>query len=120
MAHVVWLEDCAAAGRDAVGGKAQGLGLLLGAGLQVPRGFAVTCDAYRSFVLGHGLGPAIDQTLLSANLVASAEAASHHIRALFEQAALATPLLREIAHAYEASGDGELVPVAVRSSATTE
>jgi phosphoenolpyruvate synthase/pyruvate phosphate dikinase len=120
MAHVVWLEDCAIAGREVVGGKAVGLGSLFGLGLQVPRGFVVTSDAYRSFVLKGGVGARIERALKNTDSVKRELSASHRIRALFERSELTRDIASEIATAYELLGHGDSVPVAVRSSATAE
>jgi pyruvate,water dikinase len=88
--HVLWLDECGPASAPLVGGKAVGLGHLVGQGLRVPPGFAVTTAAYREALAAGGRPVAVSERLAA-----------------------------EIAAAYRRLGpDG--VPVAVRSSATAE
>ncbi|MCW3013486.1 MAG: Phosphoenolpyruvate synthase / pyruvate phosphate dikinase [Solirubrobacterales bacterium] len=117
LPHVLELEACV--GDEALartGGKAVGLGRLLDAGLPVPRGFAVTTDAYRA-ALGDALG-AIDELVGAGGTPAANEAASVKIRARIEALELPAAVADAIDDAYSALGDD--VPVAVRSSATAE
>jgi pyruvate,water dikinase len=89
--HVLWLEECDAASGPLVGGKAVGLGHLVGQGLAVPPGFAVTTAAYREALAGGGRPVRVGDRLAA-----------------------------EIAAAYRRLGAGGEAPVAVRSSATAE
>ncbi len=103
------------------GGKAANLGELTHAGLPVPPGFCVTTEAYVLVAENANLEP-----LLSKLTVTRAD----HTTRLAELAAsareklLAAPapaiLSQAIAQAYQALGDDESLPVAVRSSATAE
>ncbi|MFB9731971.1 PEP/pyruvate-binding domain-containing protein [Ornithinimicrobium kibberense] len=90
---VLDLGSVGAADLPSVGGKAAGLGELLGAGVRVPPGFVVTTDAYRYAV---GAAASVPQVL-------------------------DTPVPEDLAEAvrtaYRGLGGG---PVAVRSSATAE
>ena len=103
------------------GGKAANLGELLRAGFPVPAGFCVTTAAYDLVAADAGLEPTLvalagTQPEDTARLAALATEARSHL-----SDAIVPDFLRQaIAEAYEGLGDGELVPVAVRSSATAE
>src|SRR5215216_6131278 len=103
------------------GGKAANLGELLRAGFPVPAGFCVTTAAYDLVAADAGLEPTLvalagTQPEDTARLAALAKEARSHL-----SDAIVPDFLRQaIAEAYEGLGDGELVPVAVRSSATAE
>jgi pyruvate,water dikinase len=47
--HLLWFEDIGRDDRARVGGKGASLGELMRAGIDVPRGFVVTVDAFRRF-----------------------------------------------------------------------
>ncbi|MFC7186163.1 phosphoenolpyruvate synthase [Halorubrum yunnanense] len=119
---VLWLEDVDADDVGTVGGKAASLGELIGAGLPVPPGFAVTAGTYRTFIEEAG----IDDELFSAVDVDPEDSAA--LRAAEERAEeliLETPfpdeVREEIVERYRSMGsDGEEAFVAVRSSATAE
>ncbi|MEZ3164847.1 phosphoenolpyruvate synthase [Halorubrum sp. RMP-47] len=119
---VLLLEDVDADDVGTVGGKAASLGELIGAGLPVPPGFAVTAGTYRTFIEEAG----IDVELFDAVDVDPEDSAA--LREAEERAAeliLETPfpdsVREEILSEYRAMGeDGEEVFVAVRSSATAE
>ena len=101
------------------GGKAANLGEMIRAGLPVPDGFCVTCDAYRSHVEAHGLDGRIAERLRAVDEASpgALEAAAAEARAWIAGAAPSSRIAGAIAAAYGAMG-GEAV--AVRSSATTE
>src|SRR5215217_7902836 len=101
------------------GGKGANLGELLSAGLPVPPGFCVTTAAYRRAVAETGLAETIDEVLRGVRDedLASAEAAPAGISALFEDLPLPDDLAEVILATYRSLG---ALPVAVRSSATTE
>ncbi|QWC19684.1 phosphoenolpyruvate synthase [Halorubrum sp. 2020YC2] len=119
---VLLLEDVDADDVGTVGGKAASLGELIGAGLPVPPGFAVTAGTYRTFIEEAG----IDEELFDAVDVDPEDSAA--LRAAEERAEeliLGTPfpesVREEILAQYRAMGeDGEQAFVAVRSSATAE
>jgi phosphoenolpyruvate synthase/pyruvate phosphate dikinase len=94
------------------GGKGAALGRLIRAGFRVPSGFCVTTDAYLDFVDRNGLREPLLAAMSAADV--SVTAAGDLFAAHPVPAATATA----IAAAYAALGDD--VPVAVRSSATTE
>ena len=95
-------------------------------GVEVPDGFAITADAFQTFLATNGLTDIIDRELTAAdnvdNLV-QLEAASDRIRKLVEAAPLESGLEAALREAYDElcfrHGD-VMLPVAVRSSATGE
>ena len=119
---VLWLEDVDADDVGTVGGKAASLGELIGAGLPVPPGFAVTAGTYRAFIEE----AEIDEELFAAVDVDPEDSAA--LREAEETASeliLGTPfpdaVREEILDRYRSMGtDGEEAFVAVRSSATAE
>lgn len=119
---VLLLEDVNADDVGTVGGKAASLGELIGAGLPVPPGFAVTAGTYRTFIEEAG----IDEELFDAvDVDPEDSAALREAEATAERLILETPfpeaVREEILSQYRAMGeDGEEAFVAVRSSATAE
>ena len=119
---VLLLEDVDADDVGTVGGKAASLGELIGAGLPVPPGFAVTAGTYRTFIEEAG----IDAELFDAvDVDPEDSAALREAEATAERLILDTPLpdevREEILESYRSMGaDGEEAFVAVRSSATAE
>lgn len=106
-----WLSPLDAAGSGdiaRVGGKASALGELLHAGLEVPPGFTITCDAFRAHLRANG----IDELLSRATA-----ARPEDIRAKIQQGVISPSLRAEVKAAHAALGPG---PVAVRSSALAE
>ncbi|ELZ44459.1 phosphoenolpyruvate synthase [Halorubrum coriense DSM 10284] len=116
------LEDVDAGDVGTVGGKAASLGELIGAGLPVPPGFAVTAGTYRTFIEEAG----IDVELFDAvDVDPEDSAALREAEARAEELILETPfpepVREEILSQYRAMGeDGAEAFVAVRSSATAE
>lgn len=119
-----WVLPFTALNRTSVpiaGGKAANLGELTRAGLPVPPGFCVTTEAYALVAAGAGLEPILaelattraDDTTRLAELAASA-------REKLLAAPVPPTISQAIAEAYKALDNGELLPVAVRSSATAE
>ena len=95
-AHVIDLAGCAAAPLERVGGKAHGLGRLIERSLEVPPGFVVTTDAYRSFVEQTGLDREIARLVSGAEDVAGVQQAAVAVADLFaaaplESAEISTP-----------------------------
>jgi len=97
------------------GGKGASLGELLRAGIRVPDGFVVTTTAFRTAVGGLGLAERVGALDASADLTA----ACAELRAVVESAPLPDGVAAAITAGYAALGDPDL-PVAVRSSATSE
>jgi pyruvate,water dikinase len=122
---VLALSDCLHTPTRQVGGKALGLGRLIGEGLPVPGGFVVTADAFRHCVRTAGLTDRIARIVSSATDRPSAESAAREVADLFGTSLLTEEVTAEIGSQYRALGcgpgaAGERVPVAVRSSATAE
>jgi pyruvate,water dikinase len=125
VSFVRWLDGYDPAERARLGGKNAGLGELLTAGLPVPPGFAVTIDAYHT-VRGH---PEVRQAVtgllgqVDVGDPAALEELSAAIRRRIEQVPLHNGVAAEVRAAYQELCErcaGDAVPVAVRSSATSE
>ena len=104
----------------AAGGKGAALALLARAGLPVPPGFHVTTRAYADFAARAGLPAALREALSGVDAAdpAALEAASRRIGELFAAAPVPGPTAAAVTAAYATLGAD--VPVAVRSSATSE
>ncbi|MFY4816368.1 PEP/pyruvate-binding domain-containing protein, partial [Haloarcula sp. AONF1] len=119
---VLLLEDVDADDVGTVGGKAASLGELIGAGLPVPPGFAVTAGTYRTFIEEAGID---DELFDAVDVDPEDSAALREAEARAEELILDTPfpeeVREEILEQYRAMAeDGEEAFVAVRSSATAE
>jgi phosphoenolpyruvate synthase/pyruvate phosphate dikinase len=121
-----WLSELSDKDGATVGPKIARLGTLRESGVEVPDGFAITADAFQTFLAANGLTDIIDRELASADNVdnlAQLEAASGRIRKLVEAAPLEGGLEAALREAYDElcfrHGD-VMLPVAVRSSATGE
>lgn len=114
-------KDIGSSALPEVGGKAANLGELTRAGFPVPPGFCVTTAAYGLVAENSGLEPAL--TALAAtrpeDTARLTELASEARDALLA-APIPDALARAVTAAYLDLGDGEAIPVAVRSSATAE
>src|SRR5712691_2250626 len=125
VAQILWFENYQPADAPVLGGKNTSLGTLLGAGLPVPPGFAVSADCYRKALADGGLGGEIDAliTAVDPRDPGSVAAAGSRARTLIGSLSLAGDLAGAIRAAYaelcSRFGDSD-VPVAVRSSATCE
>jgi pyruvate,water dikinase len=124
---IVWVDGVDPSTAVAAAGSKMGrLAELHAAGVEVPRGFAITVDAYRRHCAESGLDQRIEAAIARLGTEpsdAQVEAASAEIRELVEATLIGGRLAEEITAAYE-----ELcyrcvdvnVPTAVRSSATGE
>ena len=125
MSFVCWLDGYDPAERARIGGKNASLGEMLAAGLPVPPGFAVTVDAYHT-VRGHAeVRQAVVGLLGEVDLAdpAALEELSGAIRGRIEQVPLDDAVAAAVARAYTELCERcqlDAVPVAVRSSATSE
>ena len=101
------------------GGKGTNLARLVRADFEVPPGFIVTTDAYRTFVEANQFQPRILALVQAISMEDTAvlENTSTKIRAWFEQGQLPAEIAAQITSAYY---DVSSPPVAVRSSATAE
>jgi pyruvate, water dikinase len=125
MSFVSWLDGYDPAQRARLGGKNASLGELLSAGLPVPPGFAVTVDAYHT-VRGHPeVRQAVTGLLDEVDLddPAGLEELSGAIRRHIEEVPLDGGVAAAVRAAYAELCDRcacDPLPVAVRSSATSE
>jgi pyruvate, water dikinase len=125
VAHILWFEDYQPADAAVLGGKNASLGSLIGAGLPVPPGFAVSADAYRKALADGGLAGRLDALVASVDPreADSVAAAGRQARALVGSLDLPAGLTGAIRDGYARlcgrCGDAA-VPAAVRSSATCE
>jgi pyruvate, water dikinase len=121
-AHVSWFADISLADRPHVGGKGGSLGELQRAGIAVPPGFVVRTSAFERLVLElERVAPV--RTLVEAldpDDLESIGSCSHNLRRRIESVALPADIAADIATAYATLAADRHIPVAVRSSATTE
>jgi pyruvate,water dikinase len=110
---------------EALGGKGVNLFKLVHAGFPVPAGLVITTAAYRQFVTHNELQDRIAGIIssLKPHDPARIEAASVHIRDLFEKYEIPESLSHQVLEAYarlQEYDGGKRLSVAVRSSATAE
>lgn len=107
-----------------LGGKCQSLVALTSAGMPVPPGFAVTTDAYTSFIETAGVADEIHRLLsgLDPDDTTAVDEVSARIREAIHSAPVPEPIRDDFAAAYDAlqARFTHETPVAVRSSATAE
>ncbi|MDP4510185.1 PEP/pyruvate-binding domain-containing protein [Nonomuraea turcica] len=124
MTYIRHLPDIAT-DDPAAGGKMTRLADLARAGLTVPHAFVVTTDAFQAVAAACDLPSALDRELagLGADDSAGLARAEQRLRERLAGAPLPPDLTEAVAGAYEqlcAASRDALLPVAVRSSATTE
>jgi pyruvate,water dikinase len=125
MTFVIWLDAYEPSERSRLGGKNASLGEMLAAGLPVPPGFAVTVDAYHTVRQHEQTRRAVRELLGEVDVgdPAALEELSAAIRRRVEEVPLHDGVARAVRSAYEELCErcaSEAVPVAVRSSATSE
>lgn len=108
-----------------VGGKNASLGEMIKADIRVPPGFAVTTDSYLLFITDAGIKDKIIEIVsdLDPDDVAALNKASADVQELIKQTAMPEPVAQAITEGYSqlcSKCAVELIPVAVRSSATAE
>jgi pyruvate,water dikinase len=108
-----------------VGGKNASLGEMINAGIRVPPGFAVTTDSYLNFVTKAKILDEIYESLsnLDPNDVASLDKAADQVQEYILNAPIPEEIQDAIKDGYSQLCDHcqvEVIPVAVRSSATAE
>lgn len=131
--HVSWFADIGLDDRPQVGGKGGSLGELQRAAIAVPPGFVVRTGAFERFIAVLEREAPIREQIqsLDPDDLAAVTACSNMLRARLEEAELPADVLAELAAAHEelcrvCSGSAGVLtapgalPVAVRSSATTE
>ncbi len=116
-----WFADIGLSDRPQVGGKGGSLGELQRAGVAVPPGFVVKTGAFERFIAELEREFPIRSRIeaLQSDALDEIRACCSEVRARVEAAALPPDVLAEISAAHHALCGGS-VPVAVRSSATTE
>lgn len=125
MSSIVWFESYWPGVKHEVGGKAASLGEMTGAGLPVPPGFAVTTAGYRRAHDAAGLDATLARLLfeLDTSDMAQVSRVCAEVRAEIGRMPLPADVEAEIRSEYASLSskcDVEDVPVAVRSSATSE
>ena len=120
---VVWLEDVRIEDVPSVGGKGASLGEMISAEIPVPRGFAVTAQAFRRFLDETGITAQLFATLrVNVDDPKELEAAADGAKKLVMKATMPQHMRDDITQAYNelAKREGKEPLVAVRSSATAE
>jgi pyruvate,water dikinase len=125
MTIVMWFEGYWEGLKAEVGGKAASLGEMTGAGLPVPPGFALTTEAYRKSRDAADLDATLARLLHGLDIDDTAMVTDRcgRIRAHIEQMPMDPEVESRLRHAYAElcrRCDTPDVPVAVRSSATSE
>jgi pyruvate,water dikinase len=114
---------------DKVGGKNASLGEMLGnltkLGINIPDGFAITVEGYKSFIRENKLDDAIHEAIaqIDFNSVESLRRGGLKIRQMIRNAKFPQQLGKQIIEAYQKLSeqyDQDYTDVAVRSSATAE
>ena len=126
--NIIWFENLSRKDVGLVGGKNSSLGEMVGnlsqAGIKVPAGFATTADAYRAYLTYNHLDELTATTLLQeAEGRISLKNAGKTIRAAIIAGDWPQDIRDSLQKNYHELGKRsgtELVPVAVRSSATAE
>jgi len=121
--EVAWFDDIATGDRPTVGGKAASLGELTRAGIRVPPGFVITTHAFEQFLATIDPGASVRSTIgaLDPDDLDAISRAAVGVRDTIRKALLPAALRQSIAAASRKLAASETaVPVAVRSSATSE
>ena len=122
---ILWFDEVDRSCLTQVGGKNASLGELSQAGIRVPPGFAITTEAYETFLNQSGIWDEILRLLapLHPDDIPAVEAASRNIRQLMSSASVPDGISQAIREGYVELAQRvgvEGLPVAVRSSATAE
>jgi len=125
MDYILDFEELNKNSLQMVGGKNASLGEMIGVGIHVPPGFAVTTDSYLRFITDTGIKDTIFQALsgLSVDDVEALNNASAEVQNLINNAPMSGNVRAAIEEGYAQLCTKcvvETVPVAVRSSATAE
>ena len=123
MDAVVWLEEVGKEDLSVVGGKGASLGEMIKIGVPVPGGFAVTAQAFRDFINRTGIADKLFEALkVDVNKESQLLKAEKTAKSLIMNAKVPADMERAIKSRYEelCEREGEMVFVAVRSSATAE
>jgi pyruvate,water dikinase len=123
--NIIWFKKCSSKDFSQVGGKNANLGEMFQLGLRVPPGFAVTTHAFDTFIDRGRVRNEIVRTLsqIPFENIKALEEAGRQVRDLVESTPIPKGIVKEIKEAYKklckSCGVADL-PVAVRSSATSE
>jgi pyruvate,water dikinase len=120
---VVWLEEVGKEDISIVGGKGASLGEMLRAELPVPRGFAVTAQAFRRFIDENGINDELFSSLeVDVDHAEILRDAEKKAKKIIMGAKIPPDIEKSIRLKYRemCKKEGEEVFVAVRSSATAE
>ncbi|NYT00322.1 MAG: phosphoenolpyruvate synthase [Methanocellales archaeon] len=120
---IAWLEEVRSKDVSLVGGKGASLGEMMNEELPVPRGFAVTAQAFRQFLDDTGIAKKLFKSLeIDVDDSEALKNAEKKAKSLIIDAKMPPEMKRDILSAYDKLCDreGEEVFVAVRSSATAE
>lgn len=125
MTTVMWFESYWVGMKSEVGGKASSLGEMTGAGLPVPPGFALTTESYRRSRDAADIDATLARLLhgLDTNDTDMVSDRCGRIRDHIRTMPMDADVERQLRHAYSELGRRSGVadvPVAVRSSATSE
>jgi len=123
--NIIWFKNCSSKDFPQVGGKNANLGEMFQLGLRVPPGFAVTTYAFDTFIDRERVRNKIVRILsqIPPEDIPALEGAGRQIRDLIESTPIPENITKEIKEAYQKLGDLcgiPDLPVAVRSSATSE
>lgn len=125
--YISWFDQVGIADIDKVGGKNASLGEMVTnlskSGVRVPPGFALTTDAYKSFIKTNNLELPIQEQLSSLNPENTDQLSqvSSAIKKLILSGSLPSDIINEVSAALDTlQGENSSVTFAVRSSATTE
>lgn len=124
-AAIRWFDELRKADRPQVGGKCASLGELISAGIPVPRGFAITVDAWEEVIEHGGLREQVSAWTegVDPSDNAALRRVQHHAVAIIGAAPIPPRVEQAIRAGYAelcVRAGREDVPVAVRSSAVAE
>jgi pyruvate,water dikinase len=122
---ILWFRECSKTSFPLVGGKNANLGEMVGAGIRVPPGFAVSSEAFRFYMEKEGLWNTVTRSLSNVSMedLKSIAEAGSAIRETILSTPMPESVEKEIATAYGSlceQCEAHNLPVAVRSSATAE
>ncbi len=122
---ILWFKDIRKDDVALVGGKGANLGEMTSAGFPVPPGFVVTAASYKAFLMANQLEPKIRDILtgLDVNDPLKLDDAAKQVQKLIKKSSIPDEIALEIAKSYlvlQKSLKKKSLPVAVRSSATSE
>jgi pyruvate,water dikinase len=125
MVYILNFKDADKNSLPLVGGKNASLGEMIKAGIRVPPGFAVTTETYQRFITETGVRKKISRTLsdLNSEDVEALNRAAAKIQKWINDAPISGEVQSAIAEGYSQlceESSAEVLPVAVRSSATAE